>query len=772
MKKDIPVTPPTDCCVDVANQGGRAGSASNAAGEIDVLRDRANRGQNGLSLDDMPKKGIDPSRPYHRSITKQAYWGPEAFARSTLDIELYASIIDQVSERISVVGTDYCYRLVNRANIHYWNRPRDQFIGHHVREVIGVQWFENGAKQILDRCFAGESLRTERRSIGPDGKPRYFLINTEPFRENGKICGAIVSFRDVTAIKRSEKEMRLFASIIDQVSDRISMIGTDYRYRLTNKANLNHHGRPIEALIGQHISEVVGKEFFWTQGKAKLDQCFAGETLRFQRKSVLGDRVLDIVMEPYREEDGTITGAVVTHRDVTEAHRMSKRLAYQASHDELTGLFNRRTFEENLATVISDAASRGYQAALCFIDLDQFKLINDTAGHIVGDQLLRQVGQLLGNQTREHDILARLGGDEFGLILRECSLVCAEQFGKRLISTLNDHRFTHEDQIFEIGVSIGMAPINRQTQNLNDIMAQADLACYAAKESGRNRVCIFKSDDEFFCKRQTEMAQLAKVRAALDNDQFVLFAQAIVPLKASPTKPNRLEILLRMKDGEDGLVMPSNFIPAAERYGLMPEVDRWVIKNAMIALAGSRSIAGGLKVNINLSGATLSDETLLDFVKQALSSAKVSPEQICFEITETSAIRNMAMAESLMKEVKQLGCSFALDDFGSGLSSLSYLELLPVDHIKIDGTFVSKLNDRRGHAMVKAIHQLAQSLDIHTVAEGLEDMTIYERLKDLDVDFVQGFVIGQPRPLDEAARSFLTSLSLDFDNCARHQYVE
>ncbi|MEL6964700.1 MAG: EAL domain-containing protein [Pseudomonadota bacterium] len=622
----------TDCCGDVADQERGASTAPDAATDTDVLRDLTNGKRSDLPLYNTQKEGTDPSRPCQRSITKQVCLGVEALASSNREIELYASIIDQVS-------------------------------------------------------------------------------------------------------------------------DRICMIGTDYRLRLTNKANLIHHDKPIEALIGHHISEIVGRQFFLTEGKARLDQCFAGETLRFQRESVLGGRILDIVMEPYREEDGTVAGAVVTHRDVTEAHRMSERLAYQASHDELTELLNRRTFEHHLHAVINETVSHGCLAAICFIDLDQFKVINDTAGHIVGDQLLHQVGRLLSSRVREHDILARLGGDEFGLILRECSLVCGKRFAEGLISALGDHRFSHEDRVFEIGASIGVAPISRQTQNLNDIMAQADLACYAAKESGRNRVCIYERGNEFLLRRQAEMTRLAKVRAALDNDEFVLYAQPIVALKASGTKRHRLEMLLRMKDDDGGLIMPSTFIPAAERYGLMPEVDCWVIKNTMKALADPRGAAGGLRVNINLSGVTLSDESSLDFVKQTLNAARMSLEHVCFEVTETSAIRNMAMAETFMTDVKQLGCSFALDDFGSGLSSLSYLERFPVDYIKVNGTLVSKLNDRRGRAVVKAIHQLAKSLDIWTVAEGVEDATTYKTLKRLDIDFVQGFVVGQPRPLDEAARS-------------------
>lgn len=554
------------------------------------------------------------------------------------------------------------------------------------------------------------------------------------------------------ALKASNSELHLCEAIINQMSDRISIIGTDYRYRMTNKANLDYYNKPIEAVIGHHIADIVGDSHFLKFSKPDLDRCLTGETvkgIRVDHDQLGGRLTFEIVFRPYRESDGGISGAVVTLRDITAASHMSERLAYQASHDALTGLVNRRTFEQHLKQAILDTANNSRSAVFCFIDLDQFKIINDTVGHLVGDQLLQQVASSLKNKIHEGDILARLGGDEFGLLLQGCSLRRAERAAEKLVATLNDNRFFHEGNAFEVGASIGITAINRYSQDVGEVMSQADLACYAAKDHGRNRVHIYKKRDAFLCRRREEMHQAGGIRAALDQEQFTLFAQPIERvLGERRSQPDRLEILLRMKGEGSQLIMPGSFIPAAERYGFMGEIDRWVIRQTITYLTGNLAQPEASRVNVNISGVTLNDDTLLDFVCDFLQETGVPAQRVCFEITETAAIRNLVKTEAIVQKLKTLGAEFALDDFGSGLSSLNYLKRLPVDYLKIDRTFIRDIHqDDNSRTMVAAIHQMAKALGIKTVAEGVEDKTTLGVLRDLEIDYAQGFEVGVPRPL-------------------------
>lgn len=692
-------------------------------------------------------------RQLQASMEVQVRERTAALERSNRQLHLYEAIINQMSDRISVIGTDYRFRLSNRANLKFRQRSLDELVGVHLRETVGDTLFEGYAKPLLKKCFAGEAGQVIEHAIKlSNGEQRCFDVRGEPFREpDGTISGAILSVRDVTEAERTEEQLRLYASAIEQVSDRISVVGTDYRYRLTNKANLEYYQKPPEAFVGQHIADLVGKCHFSEISKPELDRCFAGETVKSMRvgRGRAGDRlVLEILLQPYREIDGTISGAVTTLRDVTEAHQLSERLAYQASHDVLTGLTNRQAFEQHLNKAIDDTANNCRSAVFCFIDLDQFKIINDTAGHLVGDRLLQQVARLLNDWVRDGDVLARLGGDEFGLLLQGCSLRRAERAAEKLVSVLNDYRFFHEGHVFEVGACIGMSVINRYTRDISEVMSQADLACYAAKDHGRNRVHIYKKRDAFLSRRREEMQVAGGIRAALDQDRFVLFAQPIKETAEEGSQSERVEILVRMTGDANQLIMPGSFIPAAERYGFMEEIDRWVIGKTVTYLTETLKKSSDLRVNINISGATLGDDTLLDFVRQALEEADVPADRVCFEITETAAIRNLVKTEAFIRELKASGSEFALDDFGSGLSSLNYLKRLSVDYLKIDRTFIRDIcHDGSSRAMVAAIHQMAKALGIETVAEGIEDRRTLGILKDLGVNFVQGFEVGTPKPL-------------------------
>ncbi len=706
-----------------------------------------------IDVDDQEKRA-DEWRRRQQSMEEEVRQRTEALHRSSRKLHLYDSIINQVSERISVVDVDYRYRLTNQANIDFWRRPLERFVGHHVSDIIGETWFEAEGKHILDRCFAGESSAVEHPLEGPDKELCFVSVTAEPFREiDGSITGAIISVRDITEEKDNQRQLRQSGSAIEQISDRISVVDTGYHYQLTNKANLEFYGRSREEMLGHHMAETIGEDIFLSRTKADLDRCFKGETVRVRRQHENAEgqfRTVDILLEPYREPGGLIAGGVVTVRDVTESEKLSKRLAFQARHDQLTELVNRQAFEQSLQTAIADMRDNSRSGALCFIDLDQFKIINDTVGHLVGDRLLQQVAKLLAGKIGKGDVLARLGGDEFGLLLKSSSLRRAKRAAEQLIKVLNGFQFIHDDMMFEVGASIGITAINRHTQGVNDAMAEADLACYAAKDKGRNQVQIYQKRDQFIRKRREEMYRAGGIRTALDNGRFQLFAQPITAaIGAVDDDVERVEVLLRMMDERGRLIMPSAFIPAAERYGFMAEVDRWVISETIGRLARSQEGTAGTAVNINLSGVTLSDETSLDFIREALISSNVSPDRISFEITETAAVSNVMKTKAFMQELRDWGCTFALDDFGSGVSSLSYLKRLPVDYLKIDGSFIRDVTkDRGSRVMVKAIHCMARGLGIQTVAEGVEDQPTLKALRDLGIDHVQGFAIGVPSPFD------------------------
>ena len=456
---------------------------------------------------------------------------------------------------------------------------------------------------------------------------------------------------------------------------------------------------------------------------------------------------------PVRDREGKIVGAVMVFYDATSSRNMPHLLSHQATHDALTGLINRREFERRLTELLESARNRGRHHVLCYLDLDQFKVINDTCGHAAGDRLLRQITPLLQRRLREADTIARLGGDEFGILLESAPLDVAQRIAEDLLQIVKDFRFVWEDKNFEIGASIGVVPVTSESVSVTEVLREADAACYAAKDKGRNRVQVYQPGDAELTQRHGEMQWVSRITRALEENRFCLFHQTILPLVAHDGLDPGCEILLRMVDEKGDIIPPAAFIPAAERYNLMPAVDRWVIRNAF-ALFGT-DICGdpdGFQkaFSINLSGASLGDEHFLDFIHEQFTLHNIPPQAICFEITETAVIANLDRAMTFMRALREKGCRFALDDFGSGLSSFAYLKNLPVDYLKIAGTFVRNMADNPTDcAMVDAIHRVGQVMGIKTVAEFVENDAILEKLKGLGVDFAQGYGIARPRPVSE-----------------------
>jgi diguanylate cyclase (GGDEF)-like protein/PAS domain S-box-containing protein len=484
--------------------------------------------------------------------------------------------------------------------------------------------------------------------------------------------------------------------------------------------------------------------------------CLDKPTLLITRE---GDELaVDNCATPLRASDNQIIGAVLVLRDVTVARHIEQQLSWQASHDALTGLVNRREFENCLQKAVLSAKASDQQHALCYLDLDQFKLVNDTCGHIAGDELLRQVTALFQSQVRTSDTLARLGGDEFGLLLFHCPLDAALRVASKLLEQLQEFRFVWQDKTFSIGVSIGLVAIDANTQSMTSVMSAADSACYAAKNKGRNRVQVYQADDRELAIQQSQMQWVTRLTQALEENRFRLYYQSIVPSRQTSSLATHYEILLRLVDEQGNLVSPMAFIPAAERYNLMPAIDRWVIRTLFTSLGQhyreNRNPCHFLEDGcdclyaINLSGTSLNDEQFIDFVREQLALYQVPPQVICFEITETVAIANLRQAAQFMRSLKQVGCRFALDDFGSGMSSFAYLKNLPVDYLKIDGGFVRQIVDEPTDlAMVEAINHIGHVMGLQTIAEFVENEAILEKIAAIRVDYAQGYGISQPRPL-------------------------
>jgi diguanylate cyclase (GGDEF)-like protein/PAS domain S-box-containing protein len=455
---------------------------------------------------------------------------------------------------------------------------------------------------------------------------------------------------------------------------------------------------------------------------------------------------------PIRLQDGRIVGAVMVFKDVSEKRRLVQQLSHQARHDSLTGLVNRSEFHRQLERFLDNVRSNGGEHALCYLDLDQFKVINDTCGHTAGDALLQQISLLLKEHARTGDIVARLGGDEFGLLLGNCPLSKAEEIARVMCRSIGEIRFPWEDKIFEVGASIGLVPITSASQDPKQLLSHADVACYAAKDHGRNRVHVYTMEDEELSRRERELHWASLISGALEQNRFRLYVQQVVCLDNSRTVPrNHYEVLLRMLDDDGSEISPGVFIPAAERYNLMPSVDEWVIRHTLAHLDKHRQQLDfkGISLAINLSGNSLNREGLQSYIEEQFARFNVPPQAICFEITETAVIHNLAQASEFIHALKKLGCQFALDDFGSGLSSFAYLKNLPVDYLKIDGSFVRDMvNNRINDAMVSAINSIGHVMGILTIAEFVENKAILARLRELGVDYAQGYGVAMLEPIE------------------------
>ncbi len=455
-----------------------------------------------------------------------------------------------------------------------------------------------------------------------------------------------------------------------------------------------------------------------------------------------------------RDKENTTEGQVIAVRDLTEMREMTDKLSYQASHDALTGLINRTAFSQSLTNLIESAHKENRQHGLIYLDLDQFKLINDTCGHAAGDELLLEATSIIKAVFRSSDVCARVGGDEFGILLTDTTQETALNIASRLHLRLSERRLTWGSNSFNINSSIGLVIITQESKDIHTVLAAADDATFLAKEEGGKRIKVYETSDTIFLKRRGEMQWVSKLTKAMEEDRFELYYQPIVSLNddQSEMKETKHELLIRMINEENKTIPPADFLPAAERYNLMPSIDRWVIKTAMkmyrkiIDLESENDMTRLFA--INLSAESIADENFLDYIHGTIEESGILPQNICFEITETATITNMATADRFIHELKELGCTFALDDFGSGFSSFGYLKDMPVDFLKIDGSFVKDMDTNPvNRAMVEAINNLGHIMGIKTIAEFVHNDDIVQKLKGFGVDYAQGFHISRPKPL-------------------------
>jgi diguanylate cyclase (GGDEF)-like protein/PAS domain S-box-containing protein len=513
------------------------------------------------------------------------------------------------------------------------------------------------------------------------------------------------------------------------------LLGHDFdeqvRHTAEDGTELIGHDSPIVRCLLKGQRDVGANELFWRDAANSV--------------------AVEYSVSPLLDE-GRPAGAVLVFRDVGEKRKLAQQLEHQALHDPLTGLINRRGFEQKLAALLQSARSANREHALCYLDLDHFKLVNDTCGHVAGDDLLRRLPALLAPRVRCTDTIARLGGDEFAILLEDCQLDQAARIAGAVRNTVRDFRFTWQYRNFAIGASIGVVGISAATQGLVSLLSAADAACYVAKDLGPNQVHVSYPHDLAIVRRRGEMRWVARLKTALEENLFRLHYMSIAPLAGGGAAAHH-ELLLRLADTKGELILPGVFLPAAERYQLMPQIDHWVIAHAAEFLGQALARAPELRAHrfgINLSGESLRDSQLLEFVRETLRRHELPASMIYFEFTETAAIANLGAAVEFMRGLREMGCQLALDDFGSGMSSFSYLKHLPVDFLKIDGGFIKDVVDNPvDQAIVRAVQAVGTQMGIPTIAEYVETEAIRDYLQGLGIHYVQGHAVGLPAPIEE-----------------------
>ncbi len=642
--------------------------------------------------------------------------------------------------------------------------PADRLVGRTLAEAVSPDYSELAGVAVA-RALGGEPgpVLAELEMADPHGQVTRLEITGSPLASAGR------RFVLVTAeemLPRREGEDAAAPPARAQLA--LDSFGEGI---VTTDAHgvIDYLNASAEAITGMRREDAVGQGFGAMLGfvdehdrRALADpvqQCLStGNRVNLGRRSLLisratgGELGVEATASPVRSPDGHITGVAVMLHDVSELRGLTQQMSYQASHDALTGLVNRREFERRLGEALEVARGGRQGHVMCYLDLDRFKAVNDTSGHLAGDNMLREVAAIVREGVRDSDTVARLGGDEFGILLVGCPLDKARQIADDIARSIGEFRFVWKDRIFSVGVSIGIVELTRESNSLEEVMSAADSACYVAKKQPDSRVHVYSSHDEAVARSRGEIQWLQRLQSALRDGFFELYVQPIEPARPGPSSGPALEVFVRLHD-EGQPVAPAEFFPAAERYRLMSMIDRWVLGSALAALsAGAIRLPPGRSLSINISGQTLADPSFLEFVVEELDRTGVQPAQICFEVAETAVIGNMDQARRFVDVLHGMGCRFALDDFGTDLGGFANLKQLPMDYLKIDGSFMRDLGrDTVSQAMVSAVVGMARTPNFRLVAEQVEDVASLEAARAMGIDFVQGHVIGRPRPLAPAA---------------------
>jgi diguanylate cyclase (GGDEF)-like protein/PAS domain S-box-containing protein len=530
-----------------------------------------------------------------------------------------------------------------------------------------------------------------------------------------------------------------------------------------NDGRIDYMNRAAETLIGTNRDDASGHrigELFTLVDDADrrplgdpVERCLAmRRRVNMGRHAVMvsadgeHEHSVEITASPVRGPSNSISGTVVVFHDVSELRGLTRKMSYQATHDPLTGLINRREFERRLDEAMDSAHAEEAVHMLFYMDLDRFKAVNDSCGHMAGDNMLREVAALVRDQVRDSDFVGRLGGDEFGALLIGCPIEKARQIATDICNAISDYRFVWKDKIFNIGISVGLVEISHASGTIQDVMSAADSACYMAKQQGRGQVHVYSARDEAVARERGDIQWLRQLQTALHEDSFELAVQPIIAMRGKTDSGPAVEVLIRLNDGHGRSTESAEFLRPAERYQMMPQIDRWVINATLAAISGGEiKLPAHRSCAINLSGQTLGDEAFLGFVVDAMDRSGVAPSSVCFEVTEGAILSNVQHAQRFIEVLHGIGCEFSLDDFGSGLGSFSSLKHVPIDYLKIDGTYTRNLRtDLVNQEMVSAMVRLARTMEFKIVAEQVEHQDDFDWLRDVGVDFVQGYFIEAP----------------------------
>jgi diguanylate cyclase (GGDEF)-like protein/PAS domain S-box-containing protein len=679
---------------------------------------------------------------------------PDAYAG------LFIALADTLPE-VALIHTDTIL-FANPAAGELFGVDAATLVGKPIADLLRPAYRALMRKHIADHLEASEPLQpVEVQLISGDERGLWVELYSKRLVFKGQSAFLTVA-HDITHRKSLEASLgrgKLQARItLESIGE--GVITTDLN------GTIDYMNEAAEQLLGGTRSAGLGKRLLDLLTLVdEVDRSSLGDPVAkclSERKRInLGRRALllskqadrefstELTASPIRGPDGEIAGCVVIFHDVSEVRGLAREMSYQASHDALTGLVNRAEFERRLGAALDSARGEGVSHVVSYLDLDRFKLVNDTSGHIAGDNLLREISSLLKQRVRDSDTVARVGGDEFAMLLAGCPLDKARQIADDICQAVADHKFAWQDRAFDIGVSIGLVEVGKDSGSAEGVLSAADSACYVAKQQGRGRIHVYSTRDEVLARERGEIQWLQRLQRALKENEFELYVQPIVALAGRTEVGPAAEILLRMRDESGASILPSHFLGSAERYQLMSHIDRWVVQTALTAIAGGApNLPNGRSCGINLSAQTLGDDDFLEFVVDVLDHTGVDPQKICFEIRESAVVSQLDQAQRFINVLHGIGCRFALDNFGSGIGSFANLKNLSLDYLKIDGVYTHDVeNDSVNREMVSAMVKLSRTLDFRVVAEQVEDQASFEALRGLGVDFVQGYVVERPRPL-------------------------